>query len=108
MTSEHVRGPEMRSGLKILGLGAACAAACSLPVILPALGFAFLGIGAGTWAILALIFVGMIGGLSVETGYGMKAAEGLESVSDMIGGPIAHDRLAGNKKPGGHDDLPAV
>ena len=66
MTSEHVRGPEMRSGLKILGLGAACAAACSLPVILPALGFAFLGIGAGTWAILALIFVGMIGGLIMQ------------------------------------------
>ena len=64
MTSEHVRGPEMRSGLKILGLGAACAAACSLPVILPALGFAFLGIGAGTWAILALIVAGMLAGMT--------------------------------------------
>lgn len=48
----------LKDVLKLLGIGAACALACALPVLLPALGLAGFGLGLDTWAVLALLGLG--------------------------------------------------
>ena len=51
---------------KLLGVGAACMAACSLPLILPALGLAGLVLGIKTWIVLGAILVALICGLALQ------------------------------------------
>ena len=56
----------MKGVTKLLGIGAACALACALPVLLPALGLAGLGLGLDTWAVLALLGLGTSVGLIIQ------------------------------------------
>lgn len=56
----------LKDAVKLLGIGAACALVCALPVLLPALGLTGLGIGLDTWAVLALIGLGLAVGLIIQ------------------------------------------
>lgn len=55
----------VRDTLKFVGVAAACALVCAL-VLLPALGLAGLGLGLNTWAVLALIGLGLVAGLIIQ------------------------------------------
>jgi uncharacterized protein HemX len=52
--------------LKVVGVGAACAVLCALPVLLPAVGLAGIGLGLDTWAVLALLGLGTAVGLIIQ------------------------------------------
>ena len=56
----------MKEVLKVFGVGAACALACALPMLLPALGLAGFSLGLDTWVLLGLLGLGTAVGLVVQ------------------------------------------
>ncbi len=66
----------MRDALKFVGISAACALVCALPVLLPALGLAGLGLGLAleTWAVLAMLGLGTTVALIIQRRRANRAA----------------------------------
>ena len=56
----------MRGYLKVLGVGAACAACCALPLAVPALGLAGASLGFSTWIVLGAIGLALGVGLALQ------------------------------------------
>ena len=51
----------MRISVKVLGMGAACVAACALPAIIPVLGLAGVGAGLNGWLLSGAALIGLVG-----------------------------------------------
>ena len=56
----------MKDTLKIAIIGGACVAACSLPVLIAALGATGISLGLGTWFVLGIIVLAIVIGMAMQ------------------------------------------